>query len=639
MNPTSSSPPNSTVVLADRRLTPSPPPDTHPKRESSNSIAASSGKSNSPLLNPEDDDCLSPLLSPSGSASTRPLHSLATAIAKDEVNGIGEPPRDVGPTERSHTQQLDVAATTYAHDRALRTKDAEIARLRRTIQELSVQLNNALHTLDARVDAAAELKALEAASVAEEERREAAVRSVRLEMLENRVKYRTMEEKLASKYESDVEAKAVELLSTHTKEVHDTNFELLKEKLLLAQEVTRSRAEYRELQDSYKKLRQETDLDVSAKKQMLQRNVIQKNEITSLRQQVKTSEDNLNAVVGEYDRKLAEQERRHLAEINALTKERDAARRDALRLKRDFSQLRSTASTVLSQRSDLEDFFYSALEEVRLRVIEERRQQLTGGRPGASQDARVTVFSSPQTASMLLRLESTDRRLITGNTSVSSAANASSSRSNWKVDHKGFPKRSDEASGRQSAAAADGADPSPNSVLPPVASTSRGCSSVPVVPLQNGTGTLVSVPSAMPAYLRADVDDDTAFSPPPVSRDDRGSALAGSQSSRRPPSSTAALESGAGSPSQEVPMLRSLPKNPTWKDVKEVDVASLSWAEKERVIQLLFKRIRDEGRHRKKANDKETAPTAEAGPWKMATPAVPPHFDRDVDSSTFLTQN
>lgn len=614
----------------------------------------SSHASQSPfLLSPSivGGDGLTLPLSPSGPSSVGPAHTLAPSHAGEGDTAM-DATRECAPAAVSHTRHPDTPNSNL--ERMVRAKEAEIARLRRTVQELGVQLNNALHTLDARADTAAELQALKDASAAQDERRVDEVREVRLDMLESRVKLRTREAQLASKYEGDVQARATELLATHTKEVHEENFELLKEKLLLAQEVATSRAVYKELQDSYRKLRRETDLDENAKTELLQRSVQQKTQIAALRQQVKTCEDNLDKVVSEYDRTLKEQERNHQATVLTLTKERDDARRDALRLKRELNQLRSTAGTVLAQLSDLDDFFYAALDEVRRRVVEERRQGLSADQPDATNDAKSASFTPAQTAASILRLETAERLLILG--SLNTAPSASST-----MDRKGPSKLGAAASARYGAAARGSCS---SSALPPVAATSRGARSAPTAAPLDGTSALVSVPNAMPAYLRANVNPtlplpDEALHTGGARRDD-GKEPSGASRRGAPSPSSTLLSSSApaksafrlgggggedGPPPQEpvrsstppappLPSLRSLPNRPSWKDVKQVDVTSLSWADKERVLQLLFKRIQEERRHRSKmhsnrASDVHTEPPADMDAAQ---------FDRDTDSVTFLTQ-
>ncbi|KAG5489030.1 hypothetical protein JIQ42_00651 [Leishmania sp. Namibia] len=545
--------------------------------------------------------------------------------------------------------------------RTIRAKENEIAHLRRTVQELSSQLHNALTTLDQRADRTVELEALKSEYEVEAEQHEKGIRHARLEMLESRVRYRSMEEQLATTYEADVHARATELLEPHTKEVHAKNFGLLKEKMILAQEVITLRAEYNELQEKYVRLRRETDLDGSATRQMLQRSVSQKNEITSLRQQVKTTEDTLNTAVAEYEKKLCAEGKAHQVAIESLTRERDAARRDALRLQRELAQLRSTAGNVLAQRTELEAFFHAALEEVHQGVIEEHRQQLLENTP----TARVTNaknFLPAHTNSSLLRLERPERLLLTNG--ASPGLSTSSSLAYWTLDRKGFPKR---------IAAAPQANMLPASGVSAASLTSlaqrdTAPSNAPASPYgesAKASGTLVALPHATPLYL--------------LSSGHQVPHLTSLASSRYAVVSTSAEQSGrectasggrtpfrlgtkseeksscplsSASPQQcgelnvaatdDLPLLQNLPSAPTWRDVKRVDVSELRWVDKERVIQLLLKRIRQEGR-RNAAMSQRAA--QESGSSATTADAVAPReewlssaADIGGDSLTFLTQ-
>ncbi|KAG5465926.1 hypothetical protein CUR178_00641 [Leishmania enriettii] len=545
--------------------------------------------------------------------------------------------------------------------RTIRAKENEIAHLRRTVQELSSQLHNALTTLDQRADRTAELEALKSECEVEAEQHEKGIRHARLEMLESRVRYRSMEEQLATTYEADVHTRATELLEPHTKEVHTKNFDLLKEKKILAREVTTLRAEYNELQEKYVRLRRETDLDGSATHQMLQRSVSQRNEIASLRQQVKTTEDTLNTAVAEYEKKLYAEGKAHQAAIESLTRQRDAARRDALRLQRDLTQLRSTAGNVLAQRTELEAFFHAALEEVHQGVIEERRQQLLESTP----TARVTNaknFSPAHTNSSLLRLERPERLLLTNG--ASPGLSTSSSLAYWTLDRKGFPKR---------IAAAPQANMLPAFEIPAASLTSlaqrdAALSNAPACPYRESakaSGALVALSHATPLYLLSSglqVPHLTSLASnrnAVVSTSTEQSGRVGTPSGGRAPFRLGTkIEEGGSCPlflappqqcgelnataREDLPLLQNLPRAPTWRDVKRVDVSELRWADKERVIQLLLKRIRQAGRRQAVMSQRATE---ESGPSATKVDAVAPReewlssaADIDGDSLTFLTQ-
>ncbi|KAG5464448.1 hypothetical protein LSCM1_00636 [Leishmania martiniquensis] len=530
-----------------------------------------------------------PLIDTAATVSHSPGSDQATPGARKESAG--------------NTSEGSAAAV---QQRAMRAKDNEIAHLRRTVQELSSQLHNALTTLDQRADTSAELHSLKKACEAEAQQHENGMRHARLEMLESRVRYRSMEEQLANTYEADVHAKATELLDPHTKEVHAKNFDLLKEKMILAREVTTLRAEYEDLYEQYVRLKRETDLHGSAARQLLERSVTQKDEIASLRRQVKATEDALNTAVNEYEKKHNAEEKARQAAIQSLTRERDAARRDALRLQRELAQLRSAAGNVLAQRTELEAFFYAALEEVRQGVIEERRQQLLESRPAACAANAKSVLPA-HTNSSLLRLERPERLLLTNG--ASPPLLTSSSLVCWTVDRKGFPKRIVAA--------------------PPHDASSSNAKSSPYADSTKESGTLVALPHAAPPYLRSSgrelshlsslAGDRCAVVTPSLEQNRTQGASSGGRAPFRLGTTTGREGDRALSPTpsevfsgsdtavmNDLPFLQKLPNAPTWRDVKRVDVSELRWVDKERVIQLLLKRIRHEGRRQATMTQRET---------------------------------
>ncbi|CBZ39063.1 hypothetical protein, conserved [Leishmania donovani] len=556
-------------------------------------------------------DGLTLLTSPSNSPTIDPALTLSNFPGGDQTaSGV-----------RSEvTGSPNDGSAAAAQQRLLRAKDNEIAHLRRTVQELSSQLHNALTTLDQREDTSAELQELKRTYDAEAERREKEMRHARLETLESRVRYRTQEEKLAETYTADVHAKAMELLEPHTQEVHDKNFELMKEKIILAQEVTTMRAKYKDLQEKYALLKHKTDLDGSATREMLQRSLFQKNEIASLRLQVKITEDNLNAVVADYDKKLQAESKMREEAIQSLTRERDAARRDALQLQRELAQLRSAAGNVLAQRSELESFFYAALEEVRQGVVAERRQLLLENTPKG--DVVNAKQASPvHTMSSLLRLEVPKRLMLTD--SAGPALLRSLSPAGWTVDRKGFPKRIGAAAStntRPLAGIAVASSASSARRSAPLGHTALlNLQAFPHVESAMVDGALVTLPDATPSYLRSSehevpsllvraTDRCAALAAPAVQSGWHSTPCEDGAPFRLGP---ATVEDGYDAPfpapakqcgaldaaeTDDFSPLRSLPSAPTWQDVKSVDVSELRWVDKERVIQLLFKRIRQEGR-------------------------------------------
>ncbi|KAG5490760.1 hypothetical protein JKF63_00882 [Porcisia hertigi] len=601
---------------------------------------------------------------------------LATSAAK-------LPPRDAA-VEVSHTSEGDQAASGLCkvsmptsddglapalQQRALRAKDNEIGHLRRTVQELSRQLHSALIELDQRSDTSAELQVLKKACEVGAAANEREMRNARLEMLESRVKYRIKEEQLATTYTADVHAKAAELLEPHTKEVHDSNFELLKEKLMLAQELTKVRADYSELNDKYVRLKRETDIGGGVTREMLQRSICQKDEIAALRLQVKASEDKLDIAVAKYEKELLAERKSHRDALELLTRERDDARRDAVQLQRELTQLRGAASNLLAQRSELEKFFHAALAEVRESVVAERRRALLENMP-AGRVTNPRQALPAHTNSSLLRLEGFQRLMLTDSEGPAPLT-SSSPTTGWSLDRKGFPKRITAASSsarhpKSGVAALFSKNPIQSTAHLGGPAPANSQPSPPADVIKNSS-VLVALSHSTPPYLRLQEHHTPSLL---ITARDRCVGV-GTSGSQREPCTTTSLEDGApfrlgktpdipgcspppllASPEHcrlvdtfttgETPLPQPLPTTLTWQDVKKVEVTDLCWADKERVIQLLFKRIRQEGqRHARMSHHANS----QAGPLATKLDPIAPVEELPCDAAqvdhdllTFLTQ-
>lgn len=474
--------------------------------------------------------------------------------------------------------------------RYIRAKDNEVAHLRRTVQELGRRLHEALTSIDKRNDDSAALQRLQISQTETAHLCAAEVREARLEMMENRVRYRSKEEELASTYNNDVHKRAIELLEDHTKEVHEQNFELLRERVLLAEEAEVDRQEHHALQGKASSLRRQLDLAKMDEKELLRRSVKQKDTIKSLRDQVRMAENGLTKLVADYEAKLESNEKRYEKERRILEGERDAARRDAVQLRADLVKLRIAAENLLTQRSELEEFFYDALAEVRQQVIEARRQQLLGTQPCGR-----GLIHAEHTSSSVMRLEHQGQLFLTDNTLTAGAMAAlrSSANERWTSDARGLPKRITNQPRKK--------PKSPRKVLPPLPRKEPpSLTTTAEEGDERWDGTLVTSTQLVPPYLAPS---------PPASREIAiqsneqltSAARETSATSRASTSHSSCSSSALAPPLSEMTgsapeQLRSIPNAPTWKTIQKVDIRDLEWADKERVIRLLFRRIQQEGK-------------------------------------------
>jgi len=368
-----------------------------------------------------------------------------------------------------------------------------------------------------------------------------------------------------------------------TKEVNDQNFLLVKDKIILARDMESARRRRSVLEVENTELRRKIALSTGTEKELLQRSVKQKREVSKLKEQVKTTEDGLNSIVEEYEQRLAKLRADHEKSIKALTVERDDARNDAKKLLVELKRLRELSGQLVLQHSELEQFFYDALRTVRCEIVQERRRQIVGMPCSVGP-------SASQTASSTLRLQTQPRLMLTETANSTALPRLHQ----WGRDGKGLPVLLSNSSNNKK-------------------KQKRTSKSV------DSLGTLIKTNHSQLPYLHYDGDDhDEAHS-----RDEDPDAMNVEEEAEFFDDTAAA------------PSLRHIPDAPTMAQIQRVDIASMSWTEKERVIRYLFKRLQQQTHRRPAPADggSDSTTTQDEAEMKM-----PPSGLVMRDSDTFLTQ-
>ncbi|CCW63273.1 unnamed protein product [Phytomonas sp. EM1] len=389
--------------------------------------------------------------------------------------------------------------------------------------------------------------------------------SLRMKMLEDRLRLRSIEKGLHENYSSDVKGKANELLDRRSKEVYNENLELVREKVLLANDVKLARDREHALGEENTALRRAVDVNTSIESDLKEKCVQYKKEIVKLKEQIKSVEDSMEKVSGDYEARLVRQNAQHAKQIKALTKERDSARCDALQLNAELIKLRKASAQVLSQRGELENFFYEALNEVKAQVVYERQQQLlTTHTKSISERGTApqgSINPSRHTHSSALRIENQRFLQLMGCSRTHPTSSPPSHPTREYGD--GVCGRTDDPS---AVPAAQG-----KSRLRSPAESSTGVKALPPIPHGATSGSSQDPLSQLCLLEKVEA---AWVHPPPGPQGGGGSSC----QERSEFAKADALPSGSG--------------GATWKMIHQVDVSKLSWPDKERVLLLLFERIR-----------------------------------------------
>ena len=168
----------------------------------------------------------------------------------------------------------------------------------------------------------------------------------------------------------------MKLLDQKTREIHNENFALLQDKILLEQELDRMTTQNKKLRDQASEQKREIELGKLADEEYAKRGARQAREIKDLKSQAKALEENLVKAVGEYEHKLQRQTSTYELELGKVKEERDLAYRNAEARNKELLKMRQLSKQIVRQRTELETFFNEALDHVRTEVIRERQMAL-----------------------------------------------------------------------------------------------------------------------------------------------------------------------------------------------------------------------------------------------------------------------
>ncbi|KAG8345710.1 hypothetical protein TRVL_03457 [Trypanosoma vivax] len=429
--------------------------------------------------------------------------------------------------EMRSESDMRVKEAVSSMSQELKDRDELILTLKQRVELLERELESVLEFKHARDKYHAKMEVLDKAYAEEKLGREQDARHLRLELMEARVGFRAQSKMLMQQREKEVESMVRSRLKKKTREIEEQNKELLKEKVSLSLLADDMQLKTESLQNCNEELRRNKELATSIEAECFVRGAKQRHEISLLREQVKTAEDNLDAVVTQYEKRLQKQKDIHAAELDRLRSECRNVRFVAEELRRDLLKMRSISDKLVGQRTELENFFYQALAHVRREMLEERRAK------NHSIGFQQPTKKPPYTA----RIKPHKEPLLIGDRGTQLALPVPSSR---KV-----------ATEKVSWSSVDMAENGMGSNVP----------SLPMIAMGGGDVNPHGVyPSSVPQWSSPSSD---------AYEGDHYALVAEGSNLRRGE-------------------LLSIPNAPKLKDLQSVEISQMSWSNKERVLQLLF---------------------------------------------------
>lgn len=507
--------------------------------------------------------------------------------------------------EKIESMKREFTQEKEALNDVIREKDRTVAKLNVTVDQQQADLDALNAFKRERHDIHTEISNYKQRQAEIAIEHEQALSEVKFAALEERVRLKAEERAMRERFETEVSTQAAAMLDVKTREIHAENAQLIEDKVLQQDEIDRLTRENKLLKGKSDEQRRELDLTKSSEEGFTVRCAKQSIEIKELKKQMLVLEKSLATTIEQYEAKLKAMSMNSNETIERLQNERDAAYRNAEGRQKELLKLRAVAKQVVQQRGELEMFFHEALAFVKKQILAERAEQQK-------------VLQIQAQHEHLLRIKGGGSQ---SPSSPASGNNASHRSQLYQFLPKGgtpssttTPSKNQQQSTRNGTAFGSGLDI--------VGSNSH--SAVPTLPSigaprhsAGGSSTTSSALALVPPLPHSAPPLNTTTTPSKAAAASSYMAHTASTASRVPPPP--------------------LPSNASINEDGFVDIADLSWTDKERVLRILFAKINSKEQQQQQNGAAKDA--IESGsPQKLLLP-LPPPPPSDANSRTPLASS
>eukprot|EP00759_Apiculatamorpha_spiralis_P003987 PhF_6_TR12263/c0_g1_i1/m.19432 len=213
--------------------------------------------------------------------------------------------------------------------------------------------------------------------------------------LEERVRLKGEKKEFMDKFTSEVNTKAMSMLDEKTRRIFEENRSLVEEKKVLELEVHNLTTRLAEVTAHLTTKARELDLATQSHELIGKQGYRLRKEVQQLSNRNGSLEDTVRKVAENYEVEMQKLRTAHDTQVGALADTVQTLRNAVDTRTRELRKVRSLARTVVQQRSELESFFYEALDYVK----DKRR------------DGHLPALPSPTTAEQLPPAEADPNRV------------------------------------------------------------------------------------------------------------------------------------------------------------------------------------------------------------------------------------
>ena len=269
-------------------------------------------------------------------------------------------------------------------------KDSTIASLKGEIDHLNRQVEEVGIFRRERQEILREMESLRDKHASMVQHYEKELTKLRFQTLDEKVRLKAAEAEMTRAFNSEVDARATVLVDVKAKNIHDNNKHLVQDKAMLEREVSDLVHLASEVKEELKSVKRDAQIDAELQQQTTKHTA----RLNMIAQEADARAQKLEAKLvkasAAFDARVSELQNDAKGRISSLEGQLRQAKSALDTHRSELLKLRELSTKIVSQRGELERFFYEALEEV------QRQRELTATSSGAGGKQLGGGLSSPR---------------------------------------------------------------------------------------------------------------------------------------------------------------------------------------------------------------------------------------------------
>ncbi|RNF07785.1 hypothetical protein TraAM80_03159 [Trypanosoma rangeli] len=253
----------------------------------------------------------------------------------------------------------------HQYERILEERDSQITQYATIIQRLQTNMEAAAQQVHKREMHRLELQRLQDEIESMRTRHDCEIAALRFQTVDRKMRLVALEETMREAFKTQVERESDRLLEAKSKALLEDHESLQYERLRLTQEIEELVQLTTVKNSECADVRRKGELHQRACEEALRRIVLGNRRARESEAKTQRLERRVKELTQEKQAIRDELSRRYEAQIQSLEKTLAETRNSLQSHRVELQRLRQVASTIMGQRSDLERFFYVALEDVR----------------------------------------------------------------------------------------------------------------------------------------------------------------------------------------------------------------------------------------------------------------------------------